>query len=55
MVGALGVAGTSGETRRQLAEIAAIEVVDEPIVVVPGSADEEMTERTISALAPGRR
>ncbi|WP_336364445.1 LLM class flavin-dependent oxidoreductase [Halalkalicoccus salilacus] len=52
MVGALGVAGTAEEARSQLAEIADLETVDEPIVVVPSNADDATVERTLEALAP---
>ncbi len=52
MVAALGVAGTSEDARAQLDELAALDVIDEPIVVVPTNADDETVERTVEALAP---
>jgi alkanesulfonate monooxygenase SsuD/methylene tetrahydromethanopterin reductase-like flavin-dependent oxidoreductase (luciferase family) len=54
MVDALGVAGTPESARERLREIAAIDVVDEPIVVVPAGTSEERRRRTIEALAPDR-
>ena len=52
MVDALGAAGAPDEARDRLAEIADIGAVDEPIVVVPRSADAETARETIAALAP---
>jgi alkanesulfonate monooxygenase SsuD/methylene tetrahydromethanopterin reductase-like flavin-dependent oxidoreductase (luciferase family) len=52
MVADLGVAGTAEEAREKLAEVAANPVIDEPIVVVPDSADAETAARTLEALAP---
>ncbi|WP_101294323.1 LLM class flavin-dependent oxidoreductase [Halegenticoccus soli] len=51
MVDALGVAGTPGEARERLREIAALDAVDEPIVVVPMQAG-DLRERTVEELAP---
>ncbi|MEF8814903.1 MAG: LLM class flavin-dependent oxidoreductase [Halovenus sp.] len=52
MIAALGVAGTPNEGRDQLADIAALDRVDEPIVVVPTGVDRELRETTVEALAP---
>jgi alkanesulfonate monooxygenase SsuD/methylene tetrahydromethanopterin reductase-like flavin-dependent oxidoreductase (luciferase family) len=52
MVEALAVAGTVETAREQLAELAALDPIDEPIVVVPSNADAETAERTVEALAP---
>jgi 5,10-methylenetetrahydromethanopterin reductase len=52
MLEGLTVAGTPEEAREQLAEVAALDIVDEPIVVVPGGAGRAMTEQTVEALAP---
>lgn len=54
MVDALGVAGTESGARKQLERVRDVSVVDEPIVVMPGGADEETMDRTIDALAPSR-
>jgi len=55
MVDGLTVAGTPEEAREQFADVAALGVVDHPIVVVPGGASESVTERTVEALAPANR
>ncbi|WP_342765879.1 LLM class flavin-dependent oxidoreductase [Haladaptatus sp. DYF46] len=52
MVTALGVAGTPEGAREQFRSIADIDCVTRPMVTIPSNADEEMTERTIDALAP---
>jgi alkanesulfonate monooxygenase SsuD/methylene tetrahydromethanopterin reductase-like flavin-dependent oxidoreductase (luciferase family) len=52
MVAALGVAGTPETARERFAEVASLDVVDHPIVVVPDGVDEATTERTVEALAP---
>jgi alkanesulfonate monooxygenase SsuD/methylene tetrahydromethanopterin reductase-like flavin-dependent oxidoreductase (luciferase family) len=54
MVAALGVAGTPGSAREQLREVAAIDVVDEPIVVVPTGSSEQLRQRTVAELSPDR-
>ncbi|MFC7172922.1 LLM class flavin-dependent oxidoreductase [Haloplanus litoreus] len=54
MVDALGVAGTPDRAREQFRNVAGLDVVDHPIVVVPDGADETTTERTVAALAPRR-
>lgn len=52
MVEALGVAGTPEEARAQLADIGAIDIIDEPIVVAPAGADQALIERTVDELGP---
>jgi len=52
MVDALGVAGTPDGARERFDEVASLDAVDHPIVVVPDGADEATVERTIEALAP---
>ncbi|WP_129112887.1 LLM class flavin-dependent oxidoreductase [Halegenticoccus tardaugens] len=54
MVDALGVAGTPDGARERFSEIAALDAVDEPIVVVPMQA-EDLRERTVETLAPENR
>ena len=53
MIAALGVAGTPAAAREQLASVAAIDRIDEPLVVVPDGVGESMRRETIDALAPG--
>jgi len=52
MIEALGVAGTPADAREQLAAVAAIDRIDEPLVVVPDGVDDAMRRRTVEALAP---
>lgn len=52
MVAGLGVAGTPEQARDQLDELAAMDVVDEPLVVLPSGITQEMKTDTIEALAP---
>lgn len=52
MVKALGVAGTPEQAREQFRTITDIDCITRPMVTIPSNADEEMTERTIEALAP---
>ena len=52
MVAALGVAGTPAEAREQFDAIASIDVIDEPLVVVPTGAAEDIKARTVEALSP---
>ena len=53
MVGALGVAGTPDEAREQLREIAGMDVIDRPLLVVPNGA-EQLAEQTVEELSPHR-
>jgi alkanesulfonate monooxygenase SsuD/methylene tetrahydromethanopterin reductase-like flavin-dependent oxidoreductase (luciferase family) len=55
MVEALGVAGTPEEAREQFDDVAAIDAIDEPILVIPVGTETEMAEYTISELAPEKR
>lgn len=55
MVDALGVAGTPEEAREKFDEVAAVDAIDEPILVIPVGTEEEMAEYTISQLAPEKR
>ncbi|GAA0655635.1 LLM class flavin-dependent oxidoreductase [Salarchaeum japonicum] len=52
MVDALGVAGTPEGARERLREVAALPVVDEPLVVTPSNASVELAMETVAALAP---
>lgn len=54
MVAALGVAGTPDEARDQLREIAALDIVDRPLITVPNRMDREGYKRTMRELAPGK-
>ncbi len=53
MVRALGVAGDGEEAREQLREVAAVDVIDRPLVTIPNGAG-DLAERTIEELAPER-
>lgn len=55
MVADLAVAGTPANARDQFEEIAALEVIDEPLVVIPDGADDAIREQTVAALAPSER
>jgi alkanesulfonate monooxygenase SsuD/methylene tetrahydromethanopterin reductase-like flavin-dependent oxidoreductase (luciferase family) len=55
MLAGLTVAGTPEEARAQFDEIAALDVIDEPLVVVPDGSPEELVEQTVAALAPEKR
>lgn len=52
MVDGLGVAGTPAQAREQLTDLATLDVVDEPLVVIPNGASQQLKEQTIEALAP---
>ncbi|MGB9986109.1 LLM class flavin-dependent oxidoreductase [Salarchaeum japonicum] len=52
MVDALGVAGTPEAARERLRDLAALPVVDEPLVVTPSNASADLAMRTVEALAP---
>ncbi len=54
MLGALGVAGTPEEARDQLADITALDAIDEPLVVIPDGTDEQLRRETMAALGPDR-
>ncbi|WP_117593232.1 LLM class flavin-dependent oxidoreductase [Haloprofundus halophilus] len=55
MVRALGVAGTPDAARGRLETILDLDVLDRPMVTVPRQADDDLTLRTIEALAPASR
>ncbi len=55
MIAALGIAGTPEEAREQFATIADIDVIDEPLIVIPTGAPEEITDLTVEALGPTNR
>jgi len=52
MVEALGVAGRPAEAREQLESIINIDIVDEPLLIVPTNTTEEVAMETVEALAP---
>ena len=52
MMADLTVAGAPADAREQFEEIASLDIIDDPLVVIPGGASEEMTEQTVAALAP---
>ncbi len=54
MVDALGVAGSPEEARERFRDVAALDLVDEPVIVVPAQAS-ELYERTVRELAPEGR
>jgi 5,10-methylenetetrahydromethanopterin reductase len=54
MVADLGLAGTADDARAQLAAVAQLDVVDEPLVVIPNGVPQSMKKRTVEALAPDR-
>ncbi len=55
MLAALTVAGAPADAREQFRAIAALDVVDEPLVVIPEGTPETMAEATVDALAPVER
>lgn len=55
MVDALGIAGTPEDAREQFEAIASIDVIDEPLIVIPTGTPEEMKELTVETLSPSRR
>ncbi|WP_224333016.1 LLM class flavin-dependent oxidoreductase [Haloprofundus halobius] len=55
MVDALGVAGTPDAARKRLETILDLDVLDRPMLTVPRQADDDLTLRTIEALAPANR
>ena len=52
MVDDLGVAGTPETARDRMRELIDTDVIDRPMLVVPGNADEEIGDRTVQELAP---
>jgi alkanesulfonate monooxygenase SsuD/methylene tetrahydromethanopterin reductase-like flavin-dependent oxidoreductase (luciferase family) len=55
MLEGLTVAGTPQQARKQFEQIAAMDVIDEPLVVIPDGTPEDVTEQTVEALAPEKR
>ena len=55
MVAALGVAGTPTEAREQFEAIASIDIIDEPLIVIPSGTPKEITTRTIETLSLSTR
>ncbi|PSP99173.1 LLM class flavin-dependent oxidoreductase [Halobacteriales archaeon QS_5_70_17] len=54
MVAALGVGGTPEEAREQLRDLAALDAVDRPLLVVPNTAGADLAQRTLRELSPDR-
>ena len=52
MIADLGIAGTPDEAREQFAEIAGLDVIDEPLIVVPDGTPQDVKELTVETLAP---
>jgi len=52
MVEALSVVGTPAQAREQFAELRDNEVIDEPLVVIPNGAPQDVKENAIEELAP---
>ena len=55
MIAGLTVAGTPEEAREQFDAVAALDVIDEPLVVIPDGSPKELVEQTVAALAPEKR
>jgi alkanesulfonate monooxygenase SsuD/methylene tetrahydromethanopterin reductase-like flavin-dependent oxidoreductase (luciferase family) len=55
MIEGLTVAGTPEEAREQFDAVAALDVIDEPLVVIPDGSPKELVEQTVAALAPEKR
>ncbi len=55
MIDALGVAGTPEEARERFESVAEMDVIDEPLISIPGGTPREIEERTVEALSPKRR
>lgn len=55
MIDGLAIAGTPEDARAQYEDLVAIDAVDEPIIVVPAGASEDLQEQTVTALSPSRR
>jgi len=55
MLEELTVAGTPAAARQQFEDVAALDAVDEPLVVVPDGTPDGMVEQTVEALAPDSR
>lgn len=55
MVEELGVAGTPAKAREQFEELASMDVIDDPLVVIPNGTPQDIKEQTVEALAPSRQ
>lgn len=55
MVDALGIAGTPERARERFEAIASIDVIDEPLIVIPTGTPEEMRTLTVETLSPKHR
>ena len=55
MVAALGIAGTPESAREQFEGIAGLDVMDEPLIVIPDGTPTEIKELTVETLAPENR
>jgi len=52
MVRTLGIAGTPTQARDQFEQIASMEVIDEPLLVIPNGTPQKIKERTVKTLRP---
>ncbi|MXR50731.1 LLM class flavin-dependent oxidoreductase [Halovenus sp. WSH3] len=52
MVADLGVAGTPSEANEQFDRLASMDVIDDPLVVIPNGTAQEIKTQTIEALSP---
>jgi 5,10-methylenetetrahydromethanopterin reductase len=52
MIDALSIVGTPEQAREQFAELHDSEVIDEPLVVIPNGAPQDVKETTVEALGP---
>ena len=55
MITALGIAGTPDEAREQFDSIVSLDIIDEPLIVVPTGTPEDIKERTVETLSPKRK
>lgn len=52
MIEALGIAGTPAQAREQFDTIASLDIIDEPLIVVPEGTPQDVKEQTIESLSP---
>jgi len=52
MVDALGVSGTPEQAGERFAEVASMDVIDDPLVVIPDGTPRDITEQTVEVLSP---
>jgi alkanesulfonate monooxygenase SsuD/methylene tetrahydromethanopterin reductase-like flavin-dependent oxidoreductase (luciferase family) len=55
MLDELTVSGTPASAREQFEDVAALDVVDDPLVVIPDGTPESIVQGTVEALAPTKR